>query len=56
MLRGAAKQMSIKRLPVELPGNRRPVGLVTLKDRVLSPVAQLFVEHTRAVARTMAKG
>src|SRR4051812_13543340 len=54
MLRGAGKQMSIKRLPVELPGNRRPVGLVTLKDRVLSPVAQLFIEHTRAVAKTIA--
>jgi|ERR1043166_4075215 DNA-binding transcriptional LysR family regulator len=54
MLRGAGKQMSIKRLPVELPGDRRPVGLVTLKDRVLSPVAQLFIEHTRAVAKTIA--
>ena len=56
VLRGAAKQMSIKKLPVDLPSNRRPVGLVTLKDRVLSPVAQLFVEHTRAVTRTMDKG
>jgi DNA-binding transcriptional LysR family regulator len=56
VLRGTAKEMSIKRVPVELPANRRPVGLVTLKDRVLSPVAQLFVEHTRTVARTMAKG
>jgi DNA-binding transcriptional LysR family regulator len=55
MLRSGARQMSIKRLPVELPGNRRPVGIVSLKDRAPSPAAQLFIQHTRAIARTMAK-
>jgi DNA-binding transcriptional LysR family regulator len=42
-------------LPVELPGNRRPVGIVTLKDRELSPAARLFIEQTREVAKRTVK-
>src|SRR5712671_354904 len=45
MLKAGAKYLSIKALPIELPSNRRPVSLVTLKNRALSPVAQLFIEH-----------
>jgi DNA-binding transcriptional LysR family regulator len=55
MLQVGVKQLSIKRLPIKLPGNRRPVGIVTLKDRALSPVAQLFIEQARAVAKAMAR-
>jgi len=55
MLKVGASHAIIKVLPVELPGNRRPVSLVTLKNRALSPVAQLFIEHTRLLATTMAR-
>jgi DNA-binding transcriptional LysR family regulator len=52
---GSFKELPIKTLAVDLPGARRPVGIVTLKNRALSPVAQLFIEHARAVAKTMAR-
>jgi DNA-binding transcriptional LysR family regulator len=55
MLQVGAKHLSIKALPIELPANRRPVAMVTLKDRVLSPVTQLFIEHVQAVARSFAR-
>jgi DNA-binding transcriptional LysR family regulator len=55
MLKGEIRRMPVKVLPVELQGNRRPVALVTLKNRALSPVAQLFIEQARAMAKTMAK-
>jgi hypothetical protein len=35
---------------------RLPNGIVTLKDRTLSPVAQLFVDHAHEVAKSLAKG
>jgi DNA-binding transcriptional LysR family regulator len=42
-------------LPVGLPLIRVPVGIVTLKNRTLGPVAQLFIEHAREVARPLTK-
>jgi DNA-binding transcriptional LysR family regulator len=55
MLRVQMKRMSLKGLPIKLRGNSRPIAVVTLKNRALSPVAQLFIEHARALAKTMAK-
>jgi DNA-binding transcriptional LysR family regulator len=54
MLEVGLKQLSIKALPIELSANRRPVALVTLKNRALRPVTQLFIEHVRSTARAMA--
>jgi hypothetical protein len=45
----------IKVLPVELTMARVPNGIVTLKKRALSPVAQLLIEHVREVAKPLAK-
>jgi hypothetical protein len=42
-------------LPVELPNARWTVGVVTLKDRMLSPLAELFIETVRAVGKPLAK-
>jgi DNA-binding transcriptional LysR family regulator len=56
MIPSSMGQLSIKALPIELPGNRRPVGIVTLKNRTLSPVAQLFIQHTRTIAAMTTKG
>jgi hypothetical protein len=32
-----------------------PVGIVTLKNRTLSPVVQLFIDSAREVAKSLAK-
>jgi DNA-binding transcriptional LysR family regulator len=53
VLRHNAKQWSLKALPVDLRVKPRAVAIVTLKNRTVSPVAQLFVEQLRAVAKTM---
>jgi DNA-binding transcriptional LysR family regulator len=45
----------IQKLPVELPVVGGPIGVLTLKNRALSPVAQLFIEAAREVAKHLAK-
>jgi DNA-binding transcriptional LysR family regulator len=45
----------IKKLPVELPIESGPIGVVTLKNRALSAAAQLFIEAAREVAKPLAK-
>ena len=54
-LRFPVKQPNLKVLPIELPLARVPNGIVTLKNRTLSPVAQLFIEHAREVAKSLSK-
>jgi hypothetical protein len=39
---------------VKLPNPQMPIGLITLKDRMLTPLAQLFIERVRAVTKPMA--
>jgi len=41
-------------LRVELLTTRRPVGVLTLKRRSRSPVAQLFIDGIRQVAKPLA--
>jgi DNA-binding transcriptional LysR family regulator len=43
-----ADRFGLKVLPVDLPVRPWPVGIVSLKNRHLSPVAQLFIDHLRA--------
>ena len=40
-------------LPVELPIEPWPVGIVTLKNRTLSAVTQLFIDRAHKVARPL---
>ena len=54
-LRFPARRPEIKVLPVQLPMARLPNGIVTLKNRALSPVAQLFIDCAREVAKPLAK-
>jgi DNA-binding transcriptional LysR family regulator len=49
------KDPSIKALPVELPGARRTMRIVTLRNRSLSPLAELFIDSMRALAKPLAK-
>jgi DNA-binding transcriptional LysR family regulator len=54
-LKFPAMRSEIKVVPVHLPMARVPNGIVTLKTRALSPVAQLFIDCAREVAKTPAK-
>jgi DNA-binding transcriptional LysR family regulator len=44
ILRFAGRDLSLKVLPIKLPAQPRPVAIITLKNRTLSPVAKLFIE------------
>jgi DNA-binding transcriptional LysR family regulator len=50
VLRFGNHQKSLKVLPIKLPVQPRPVGIVTLKNRTLSPVAKLFIECVHRTA------
>jgi DNA-binding transcriptional LysR family regulator len=50
-----SKSPKITVLPVKLQHARVPVGIITLKNRTLSPVAQLFIETAREVAKPLAR-
>jgi DNA-binding transcriptional LysR family regulator len=54
-LRFLAKGSDLKVLPVKLPMARRPNGIITVKDRALSPVAQLFINCAREIAKPLAR-
>lgn len=54
VLRYNAKQWGLKALPIDLRMKPMSVTLITLKNRTVSPVVQLFVEQVRAVARGLA--
>src|SRR5215467_806374 len=45
----------LKVLPIDLPTTRRPIGIITLKNRTLSPVAQLFIDCAREIAKGVTK-
>jgi len=55
MLRFSGKRLGLKVVPVELAVRPGPAGIVTLKNRTLSPLAQLFIETAREVAKPLAK-
>lgn len=54
-LRLPTRHPLIKVLPFELSKTRVPNGIVTLKNRTLSPVAQLVIDGAREVAKSLAK-
>jgi DNA-binding transcriptional LysR family regulator len=49
------KYPSIRKLPVELPTAQRQIGVVTLKNRTLGPLAQRFIDCARELAKPLAK-
>ena len=55
MLELLKTRSEIKVLPVNLPMARVPNAIVTVKNRILSPVAQLFIAQAREVAKQIAK-
>jgi DNA-binding transcriptional LysR family regulator len=51
ILRFGGRDLSLKVLPIKLPMQPRPVGVVILKNRTLSPVAKLFIECVHRLVR-----
>jgi DNA-binding transcriptional LysR family regulator len=52
--RYGAQARLLKALPVDM-GLKLPIAIITLKNRTLSPVVQLFIESAREVAKSMTK-
>ena len=52
----SGKRLRVSRVPVSLPIRPGPVGIVTLKNRALSPTAQLFIKTAREVSKSLARG
>jgi DNA-binding transcriptional LysR family regulator len=55
VLRFSTARLELKVLPVEIPMARVSNGIVTLKDRTLSPVARRFIETARESAKWLTK-
>jgi DNA-binding transcriptional LysR family regulator len=53
MLRFSAKRLSLKILPISLIVQPWPVGIITLKNRTLNPVAELFIDRARKVTKPL---
>jgi DNA-binding transcriptional LysR family regulator len=49
------KNELLRTLPIDLPTTVRPLALITLKNRTLNPVAQLFTEWMRGAAKPLRK-
>ncbi len=54
VLRLNAGRHSLKLLPIDLDIRGYPVAILTLKHRVLNPLAAFFIGHVREVAKSMA--
>ncbi len=46
-----SERWSLKRLPIDLRAPEMPIAVFTLKNRTLSPIAQLFVEQVRTLTK-----
>ena len=54
MLHFSAKRLSLKVLPVDMPAQMWPIGIVTLKERTPNPAMRLFIECAQHVAKPLA--
>jgi DNA-binding transcriptional LysR family regulator len=50
----SAERSATKVLPVKFTSQHGSVGIVTLKNRTISPVCQLFIDCVREVAKPLA--
>ena len=53
VLPALTKNASLRIVPVALPKQSSPVGIIKLRNRRLGPVAEIFIEAARSVARSM---
>jgi len=52
---GGLSGPAIRPLAVAMPTTRRPIAIVTLRKRVLSPLADTFIANIRSIAKPLAK-
>ncbi len=55
LLRFGANLPPLKVLPVDLPVAPWPVGIMTLKNRTLTPVVKLFIDCAREVVKPLGR-
>jgi len=53
MLEFSPQRRAFRALPIDLPVPPGPVAITTLKNRTISPVAQIFIECAREVAKPL---
>jgi len=51
VLKYNAKQWALRALPIKLGTKPRPIAIIMLKNRSISPAVQLFIEHLRVTAK-----
>jgi molybdate transport repressor ModE-like protein len=56
LMQFGGRNWPLKILPIKVPAKPRPVAIMRLKNRTLSPVARVFVDCARTVARAMPGG
>src|SRR5215831_8047297 len=49
------KHLALKRLPVATAECAYSIGIVTLKNRTLAPVANVFIDNAREIAKPLTK-
>jgi DNA-binding transcriptional LysR family regulator len=49
-----ARRAGLTSLPMKLPAVRLAVGIITVKDRTLSPLGALFIDCAREIAKSIA--
>ena len=53
-LRFGQERTLLNILPIEIPRWRLPIAIIALKNRTLSPAAQLFIAYAREIAKPLA--
>jgi DNA-binding transcriptional LysR family regulator len=48
-----SRNSGVRVLPIELPTTRRPLGIISLKNRTPNPVGAFFIERAREIARSL---
>jgi DNA-binding transcriptional LysR family regulator len=51
--RFSAGRVGLKILPTTIPATRYSIAILTVKNRTPGPFAKLFIEHARAVAKSL---
>jgi hypothetical protein len=55
VLQFGPKHLTPRILPVRLPDQSAPVGIVTLKNRTLGSTARLFIDSVREITKLLTK-
>jgi DNA-binding transcriptional LysR family regulator len=53
LLHFSAKRLPVETLSVDFPRPSAPVGIVTLKKRMITPAVRLFIDSTREIAKPL---